>query len=149
MSREVTGAARKRNNQYQPKMKIKHIIACVATLAILTGVTASLFAEEEEDSGKQAKLMAKAKITKAEALEKAQAKVPNGTVKEAELENENGKLIWSFCFTTPDTKDITEVNVNAITGKVVSMEWETPSDEDTEKDGEAKEKKKEKDDDKD
>jgi uncharacterized membrane protein YkoI len=122
------------------KMKIKHIIAGVATLAILTGVTASLFAEEEEDSGKQAKLIAKAKITKADALEKAKEKVPNGTLKEAEIEKENGKLIWSFCFTTPDSTDITEVNVNAITGKVVSMEWESPSDESNEKDGEKKEK---------
>lgn len=129
-------------------MKIKHIIAGVATLAILTGVTASLFAEDDDDNGQQAKLMAKAKITKAQALEKAQAKVPNGTVKEAELEKEKGKLIWSFGFSTPDSTDTTEVNVDAITGKVLSMEWESPSDESAEKDGEAKEKK-EKDDDKD
>jgi hypothetical protein len=34
-------------------------------------------------------------------------------------------LIWSFDLTTPDTKDITEVNVDAITGDVVSVEKET------------------------
>jgi len=38
-------------------------------------------------------------------------KVPNGTVKESELEKEHGKLQWSLDVATPDSKDITEVNV--------------------------------------
>ena len=40
------------------------------------------------------------------------------------MEKEHGKLIWSFDIATPDTKDITEVNVDAITGDVVSVEKE-------------------------
>ena len=52
----------------------------------------------------------------------ALAKAPGGTVKEGELEKEKGKLIWSFDIATPDTRDITEVNVDAITGQVVSVE---------------------------
>ena len=57
-----------------------------------------------------------------------------GTVKEAELEKEKGKLIWSFDITTPDSKDVTEVNVDAITGDVVSIEKETPGQQAKEKD---------------
>jgi uncharacterized membrane protein YkoI len=55
--------------------------------------------------------------------------VPNGTVKEGELEKEHGKLIWSFDVATPDSKDITEVNVDAITGDVISLDKESAASE--------------------
>ncbi len=71
----------------------------------------------------------KAKISKAEAKKTALAKVPGGKIKEAELENEKGKLIWSFDIATPHSKDITEVQVDAMTGEVVSVEKETPADQ--------------------
>ena len=75
----------------------------------------------------QAKLMAETKISKETAQATAQAKVPNSTVKESELEMEKGNLIWSFGFTIPDSKDIKEVNVDAMTGDVVGdVETETP-----------------------
>jgi uncharacterized membrane protein YkoI len=45
-------------------------------------------------------------------------------VKEGELEREHGRLIWSFEINTPDTKDITEVNVDATSGEVVNIEHE-------------------------
>src|SRR5215831_4617614 len=67
-------------------------------------------------------LQAEAKISKADAQATAMAKVPNGTVKEGELERENGRLIWSIELNTPNTKDITEVNVDAITGEIVNIE---------------------------
>jgi len=69
-------------------------------------------------------LQAEAKISKADAQATAMAKVPNGTVKEGELERENGRLIWSIELNTPNTKDITEVNVDAITGEIVNIEHE-------------------------
>ena len=54
-----------------------------------------------------------------------------------------GKIIWSFdIVATPDTKDITEVTVDAISGQVVSKETEKPESE-------AKEQEKDKDKDKD
>lgn len=64
---------------------------------------------------------AKPKITKAEAKRIALGKVPHGKVKSSELEKENGELVWSFDLATPDTKDITEVLVNAKNGEVVSV----------------------------
>jgi len=72
----------------------------------------------------ESQLEAEAKISKSDAQAAALAKVPNGTVKECELEREHGKLIWSVGFTTPDSKDITEVNVDALTGVVVNVEHE-------------------------
>ena len=72
----------------------------------------------------ESQLQAKAKISKADAQATALAKVPNGTVKDCELEREHGKLIWSFGLTTPDSKDLTEVNVDALTGGVVNVERE-------------------------
>jgi len=93
----------------------KHLGLC---LLLAIGLVAGCKTENESA------LQAQAKISKADAQATALAKVPNGTVKEGELEKERGKLIWSFEITTPDTKDITEVNVDALTGEVVNIEHE-------------------------
>ncbi len=50
-------------------------------------------------------------------------------MKDSELEREHGKLIWSFDLTTPKTKEITEVAVDAKTGKVIDVHVETAKDE--------------------
>jgi uncharacterized membrane protein YkoI len=91
-------------------------------LTICSILAAGLLAGCESDN--QTKLQTEAKISKADARATALAKAPNGTVKECELEKEHGKLIWSFDIATPDSKDITEVNVDAITGEVVNVEHE-------------------------
>lgn len=79
-------------------------------------------------------MQAQAKVTKEQAQETALTKAPGGTIKEGELEKENGKLIWSFDIATPGSKNITEVNVDAITGSIVSVGTETPADQAKEKD---------------
>ena len=89
---------------------------------------------EKREESNQAKYKAEAKVSKEDAQATALAQVSNGTVKESELEKEHGKLIWSFDIATPDTKDITEINVDAITGQVVSKEMEKPEHEAKEKD---------------
>ncbi|MBI3874927.1 MAG: PepSY domain-containing protein [Verrucomicrobia bacterium] len=78
-------------------------------------------------------LESQAKISRADAEKAALAKVPGGTIKEGELEKEHGKLIWSFDIATPGTKDVTEVQVDAVTGAVVSVEKETPEQQEKEK----------------
>jgi uncharacterized membrane protein YkoI len=100
-------------------------------LALLTIVTGLLAASLTACTSPDAK---EAKITKAEAVKIALARVPNGTIKESELEKENGKLIWSFDVATPGTKNITEVNVDAITGTIVAVDIETPEKEKAEAD---------------
>jgi hypothetical protein len=100
--------------------------------AALLGATLALFAplhvtaaEEKEDE---------AKLTKAEAQKTAMTKVPKGSkVKEAGIENEDGKLVWSFDIAVPGSADITEIQVDAMTGKVVKVEKESPADQAKEK----------------
>jgi hypothetical protein len=104
--------------------------------ALIAGLLAGC-ASEKHSHDKQAKLQAEAKVSRADAEKIALSKVPGGTIKEGELEKENGKLIWSFDVSTPGTKDITEVNIDAITSAVIAVDKETAADE-------AKEKKKEK-----
>lgn len=127
-------------------MKIKMIV-CFALAASLFAGCAWEKCERCEKGGeaKQAKLMAEAKVSKEAAQASALAKVPNGTVKEAELEKEKGKLIWSFDITTPDSKDIMEVEVDAITGAVLGVDKESPEDQAKEAAEDAAKAKKDKD----
>lgn len=123
-------------------MKTKRIITkttVVLCLALATGLFAGCASEKDDDesedrSDKQAQLTAEAKISKEQAEQTAMAQVPNGTIKECELEREKGKLIWSMGLSTPDTQNTTEVNVNAIDGAIVNVETETPESESKEKD---------------
>jgi hypothetical protein len=87
-------------------------------------------------------LKSQAKISKADAERIALAKFPGGKVVTSELENEDGKLIWTFDIAKASTKDITEVNVDAKTGEVVAVDVETPEKEAAEKAKDEKEKKK-------
>ena len=82
--------------------------------------------EARNKEARQAKLMAKAKISKETAEQTALAKVPGGAIKDGELEKENGKLQWSFDVAAPGSTDITEVNVDAINGQVISADKEAP-----------------------
>jgi uncharacterized membrane protein YkoI len=110
-------------------MKIKTILCGALAVGLLAGC-----ASEKSEQTKQARLEAKAKIARADAQQTALQQVPNGTVKEAEIEKEHGKLIWSFDIAVPDSKDIKEVAVDALTGQVVSIETETPEQQAKEKD---------------
>jgi uncharacterized membrane protein YkoI len=110
-------------------MKIKTILWGALTAGLLAGC-----ASEKSEQAKQAELEAQAKITRADAQQTALQQVPNGAVKEAEIEKEHGKLIWSFDIAVPDSRDIKEVAVDALTGQVVSIETETANQEAKEKD---------------
>jgi len=90
--------------------------------------------EHHEGGKNQDKLLAEAKISKDDATKTALAQVPGGTVKEAEIEKEDGKLIWSFDVVTPDSKDTTEVNIDAVTGSLVNIEKDGDKDNDKDKD---------------
>jgi uncharacterized membrane protein YkoI len=76
-----------------------------------------------------AQLMKEAKVAKIRAEQTALARVPNGKISSEEIERENGKLIWSFDIAKTGTKNITEVQVDAITGAVCSVKVETPKDQ--------------------
>jgi uncharacterized membrane protein YkoI len=79
-----------------------------------------LWAEQSE-----AELLKQARVTKHQAKKIALARVKGGTINSAELEKENGVLIWSFDVAQAGRKDVTEVWVDATTGKIISVEVET------------------------
>lgn len=97
--------------------------------------------QKHKASAKQAKLQSEAKITMDQAREIALKKAP-GDVKSAELEKEHGKIVYSFDIQQPNEKKITEVQVSAIDGSIVSIKKESAADEAKEaKQEEAKKKK--------
>jgi hypothetical protein len=114
-------------------MNLKMIVSAALAIGLFTGCECEKCEKGEKGEGKEAsqsELLSQAKISKETAQQTAQAQVPNGTVNEAELEREKGKLIWSFGFTLPGTKDIKEVNIDAVTGtQVGDVETETPEDQ--------------------
>jgi Peptidase propeptide and YPEB domain len=75
-----------------------------------------------------ASLKSQAKISLEEARSTAIKKVP-GEIKEEELERENGKLVYSFDIQATGQKDITEIQVSAIDGTIVSVEKESAASE--------------------
>ena len=111
-------------------LEMKTILFGFFVVALVAGFTGC--------KSSQASLQAKAKISRTEAEKTALTKTPGGTVKEGELEKEHGKLVWSFDIATPGTKDITEVQVNAVTGEIVSVENETPAQQEKEKEADKK-----------
>ena len=121
-------------------MKTKQLLSSL----LLAGTIAGLVLGCASDQEKQAQLQAQAKISRADAEKIALTKAPGGIIQEGELEKENGKLVWSFDIATPGSKDITEVQVDAVTGEVVSVAKETPADQEKEKKDKEKEKKEKK-----
>ena len=116
-------------------MKSLRMAVTLRTLIALGLLAGAVFtpAIAGDKQAKQAKLEAKAKISKADAEKIALDRVQAGTVVETEIEKEWCKLVWSIELTTPGTQDITEVEVNAKTGKVISVEKETQAEHEKEK----------------
>ena len=84
----------------------------------------------EQGSGSQSAMRKEAKVTMEEAQKAALAK-ESGKIKSKELEREKGRLIYSFDIKTAD--GLHEVNVDAITGKVIEDTVESAAAEAKEK----------------
>ena len=97
----------------------------VAAFALVAMTTSGLVAAEETG----AQLLTQALVSKADAQKTALEKVPDGKVECAELERENGKLVWSFDIAKPNTKNITEIQVDAKTGQIAAVAEETTKDQ--------------------
>ncbi len=104
------------------KARMKPIKGSIIALALaLSSTPFNLWAQQSE-----AGLLKRARVTKHQAKKIALARVRHGTIKSAELEKENGMLIWSFDIAQPRKKEITEVWVDATTGKITAVDVETP-----------------------
>jgi hypothetical protein len=69
-------------------------------------------------------LLAQATITPDSAARIAQARLPRARVRKAEIELENGRLVYSFDLEVPGRSGIEEVQVDAKSGKVMGVEHE-------------------------
>jgi uncharacterized membrane protein YkoI len=105
-------------------MKMTKSGVLTLSLALAMGVFSMAQAEPSE-----AQLTKRAKVTKSQAEKLALSKVPGGMIKSGEIENEHGLLIWSFDIAKPGTNNITEVQVDAKSGKIASVKIETPKDQ--------------------
>ena len=88
----------------------------ILTLVLCFGAFAIAQAKPTE-----AELINQAKVKRNEAQRMALKQAPQGTIKSAEIENERGKLVWSFDISTPGPRDITEGLVDANNGAILSV----------------------------
>jgi len=101
---------------------MKPIPRSVIALALATIWTPfNLWAQQSETE-----LLKQARVTKHQAKKIALSRVKRGAIKCVELEKENGVLIWSVDIAQPPKKDLTDVWVDATTGKITAIEVETP-----------------------
>jgi hypothetical protein len=114
----------------------------VATLAIalLPGVGAAIAQPGTPRISGSTALETRAKIRSDSARAVARATVPGGRIQSGELEEENGKLIYSFDIEVPGKSGVDEVHVDAMTGAVLAHEHESPADEKKEAAQQAREK---------
>ncbi len=80
---------------------------------------------KEESPG----LTAGAKVDPAVARRTALAKFPEGKIVKEEIEQENGKLVYSFDVKNGTQPGVDEVLVNALDGSIVSVEHEDAAKE--------------------
>ena len=115
-------------------MRIQRLHLAAVLLGALAA-SAGLGAQDAKVKEEKPGLFKRAKITVDVATASAKAAVPKGTIKSAELEEEDGKLIYTFDIKTAGKTGIDEVHVDAMTGKV-TVAHETPAQEKAEADKE-------------
>jgi hypothetical protein len=104
------------------EVPMKPIARSVIALALATSwAPFNLRAQQSE-----AELVKQARVTKHQAKKIALARVKGGAIKCVELEKDNGVLIWSVDIAQPPNKDLTDVWIDATTGKIAAVEVETP-----------------------
>jgi uncharacterized membrane protein YkoI len=99
------------------------VAAVVAAFVITAGVASAQGSAYKKDV--PAKLAKTAKISEDSAARIAQAKLPAGKIEAVELENEHGKLQYSYDIKVAGKSGIEEVNINAMDGSVIGVEHES------------------------
>lgn len=108
-------------------------LAAVLLFAVGTGPARA------QDPLADPKLLILSRVSREEAQWIALARVPRGSVQSAELEEEGGSLRWTFDLKTPGSRRLTEVGVDARTGKVIERRVESAREEAREEREEARE----------
>jgi uncharacterized membrane protein YkoI len=104
------------------RVKSKKHLATIAALATIAQPAQHALAKHHIG------LMAEAKVSRNKAARMALTQAPKGKIKFTELELAHGRLVWCFDISMRKTKNITEVEVDARTGEIVSSQVQTPQD---------------------
>ena len=104
---------------------MRPLLLATPFLLLTHAASAQAVVIKEESPG----LMALAKITGDSALKVARKRVPNSTMTSGELEKEHGKLVFSFDLAVAGKPGIEEVQVDAVSGAIVSVEHESAEEE--------------------
>ncbi|MFJ5712923.1 PepSY domain-containing protein [Neobacillus sp. NPDC093127] len=91
--------------------------------------------EEKQDPNEQAKLQKEAAITGEQATNTVLQKYTDGTVKEVELEDEDGTVVYGVHVVSKDGKSF-DVKVDAKTGKITKSEDDSKDEQDNGKESE-------------
>jgi len=104
------------------EVPMKPVARSVIALALVTSWTPFNSSAQQSET----ELLKQASVTKYQAKKIALARVRHGAIKRVELQKENGVLIWSVDIAQPPKKDLTDVWVDATTGKITAVQVETP-----------------------
>ena len=118
-------------------MRIK-LFTSFAAIVLSAGAVGAQAPMHNKKVETQAMLQKEAKMTMADARAMALQTVPGATIQDGEIEREGGKLIYSFDMKVPGKSGIDEVNIDAMTSKLVSHQHETPKAERAEAKADAK-----------
>jgi len=111
-------------------MRSSLMLGTIAVLAV--GATAAWKIQRDHEREQQA-LLARAAISMEQAQAMALAAHPGARVTESEIEEEDGRLIWSFEIEGGGASGTVDVEVDAMTGEVLTSEGE--EEDDDEEDG--------------
>lgn len=88
--------------------------------------TGTAMAAPAEEGWRQVAQPVHTMVPREEAKRVALERVPGGKVMRAKLEIEGDMLLWSVDVKMPDSRNFTEIHIDARTGNIVSVEIETP-----------------------
>lgn len=124
---------------------LRHVIARSAlTMALTAALTSAAHAQRTPGTGLMKEdrkgQLAMARVSPDSARRLARARVAGASIAEEGIEQENGKLVYSFDMRTPGRTGIDEVLIDAMTGAIISVSHEGPKQEAAERAQDARER---------
>ena len=112
-------------------MKVFHIAGVLMLTSVFAAHAAAAQAAAAARPMKEDKpgMLARARVTPDSARKLALVQVANGVIDEEEIEEEHGKLVYSFDIKVAGRRGIEEIQIDALSGAMVSHKHETPRQE--------------------
>ncbi|CAH8706690.1 PepSY domain-containing protein [Paenibacillus thiaminolyticus] len=104
-------------------------IAGIAGLLLLGGAVGGVAAADKANGAVKSSSYGSELLTSKQAEEIALREV-NGDIRSVELKKENGRMVFEVEIRTADGRDDNEVTLDAVSGKVLQVEWDDDDDAD-------------------